>query len=133
MQAQVADVSASGFEPSLVLLRALADPTRLRLVWLLADGEQPVSRLAERLGAQVAAVYQHLERLRESGVVDSRRDGTRIFYRLASEHVSRLVEQVVVTAARLEAGPVEQSAPATRTPPLPAPALGPARRRVAEA
>ena len=47
MQTQVTDASASGFEPSLVLLRALADPTRLRLVWLLSTGEQPVSKLAE--------------------------------------------------------------------------------------
>lgn len=127
------DASASSFEPSLVLLRALADPTRLRLVWLLSNDEQPVSRLAEMLGAQVAAVSQHLARLREAGIVASRRDGTRIFYRLASDQVSRLVEEVVLTAARLEAGTTEQPASVVGTRSRPVPALSPARQQVAEA
>jgi DNA-binding transcriptional ArsR family regulator len=86
----------------LALLKALADPTRLRLVWALAREELPVSQLAVLAGAQVAAVSQHLARLREAGVVASRRDGTRIFYRLAGEQVARFLEEVVLTASRLE-------------------------------
>ncbi|WP_213455553.1 ArsR/SmtB family transcription factor [Rhizomonospora bruguierae] len=102
MQAQISDDPESGFGPSVALLKALADPTRLRLVWALTREELPVSRLAELAGAQVAAVSQHLARLREAGVVASRRDGTRIFYRLASEQVARLLDEVALTATRLE-------------------------------
>lgn len=103
MQTQIWAGSEAGFEASLALLKALADPTRLRLVWALAREELPVSMLAELAGAQVAAVSQHLARLREAGVVVSRRDGTRIFYRLADGQVARLLDEVVLTAARLEA------------------------------
>ncbi|MEU3456537.1 metalloregulator ArsR/SmtB family transcription factor [Micromonospora sp. NPDC006766] len=115
MQAQISDAEGPGFEPSLTLLKVLADPTRLRLVWALAKEEMPVSRLAQLAGAQVAAVSQHLARLREAGVVASRRDGTRIFYRLASDQVTRLLEEVVLTATRLEtAAPEQLRADATR-------------------
>ncbi len=103
METQIQGGSGSGFEPSLALLKALADPTRLRLVWALSRQELPVSRLAELAGAQVAAVSQHLARLREAGVVASRRDGTRVFYRLACDQVARLLDEVVLTATRLDA------------------------------
>jgi ArsR family transcriptional regulator, lead/cadmium/zinc/bismuth-responsive transcriptional repressor len=99
---QISGGLRSGFEPSLALLKALADPTRLRLVWALSGQELPVSQLAELAGAQVAAVSQHLARLREAGVVASRRDGTRIFYRLATPQVARLLDEVVLTATRLD-------------------------------
>jgi DNA-binding transcriptional ArsR family regulator len=112
VQTQIPGDSGSAFDPSLALLKALADPTRLRLVWALAREELPVSRLAELAGAQVAAVSQHLARLREAGVVASRRDGTRIFYRLAGEQVARLLEEVVLTASRLEYGPADADPPA---------------------
>ncbi|MEU8263012.1 metalloregulator ArsR/SmtB family transcription factor [Micromonospora sp. NPDC048999] len=108
MQAQISDAAGPGFEPSLALLKVLADPTRLRVVWALVKEEMPVSRLAQLTGAQVAAVSQHLARLREAGVVASRRDGTRIFYRLASEQVTRLLEEVVLTATRLDAAAPEE-------------------------
>jgi DNA-binding transcriptional ArsR family regulator len=112
VQTQISGDSGSAFEPSLALLKALADPTRLRLVWALSRTEMPVSQLAELAGAQVAAVSQHLARLREAGVVASRRDGTRIFYRLAGEQVARLLEEVVLTATRLERGPDDCETPA---------------------
>jgi ArsR family transcriptional regulator, lead/cadmium/zinc/bismuth-responsive transcriptional repressor len=96
------DDPGRGFAPSLVLLKVLADATRWRIVWALTGGELPVSGLAELAGAHVAAVSQHLAKLREAGVVTSRRDGTRIFYRLASDQVRALLDQVVLTTVRPE-------------------------------
>ncbi len=134
MQAQISDGAGPGFEPSLALLKVLADPTRLRLVWALAREEMPVSQLAQLAGAQVAAVSQHLARLREAGVVASRRDGTRIFYRLASGQVTRLLEEVVLTASRLDAAAPEQISPdaARRAAAAPQRATAAARPRLAQ-
>jgi ArsR family transcriptional regulator, lead/cadmium/zinc/bismuth-responsive transcriptional repressor len=114
------DDPSRGFAPSLALLKVLADATRWRIVWALTDGELPVSSLAELAGAHVAAVSQHLAKLREAGVVTSRRDGTRIFYRLASDQVRVLLDQVVLTTVRLE---VHVRGDDDR------PAAGPARQR----
>jgi DNA-binding transcriptional ArsR family regulator len=90
-----------GFELVVDLLKALAEPTRLRLVWALAGREHSVGELAELAGAHVAAVSQHLARLREAGLVVSRRDGTRIFYRASTPHLAALLDQLVVVGGHV--------------------------------
>lgn len=72
----------------------LATPTRLHLVWLLSQQDQDVGSLAERTGAPVAAVSQHLAKLRLTGVVSARRDGRRQIYSVDDPHVVTLVEQI---------------------------------------
>lgn len=72
----------------------LATPTRLHLVWLLAQQDQDVGSLAEQAGAPVAAVSQHLAKLRLTGVVSARRDGRRQIYSVDDPHVVTLVEQI---------------------------------------
>ncbi|GAA4263598.1 ArsR/SmtB family transcription factor [Dactylosporangium darangshiense] len=89
------------FGPVVDVLKALAEATRLRLVWALAQREHSVGELAELVGANVAAVSQHLARLRDAGLVASRRDGTRIFYRAATPHLAALLEQVVVVGGHV--------------------------------
>ncbi|MEV8512117.1 metalloregulator ArsR/SmtB family transcription factor [Dactylosporangium sp. NPDC051484] len=106
------------------VLRALAEPTRLRLVWALAAREHSVGELAELIGANVAAVSQHLARLREAGIVDSRRDGTRIFYRAATPHLADLLDQLVVVGGHVSG---ELDLPRAATPVAAAPATA-ARR-----
>ena len=65
------------------LFKALSDPTRLRLVALLAvHGEICVCKLAEALNEPGFKVSRHLRVLRSAGVVDARRDGTWMHYRL---------------------------------------------------
>lgn len=63
---------------------ALADPTRLRLVALLRDGEVCVGDLVRVLGLPQGTVSRHLGRLRRAGLVGHRRAGTWIYYRLAA-------------------------------------------------
>jgi DNA-binding transcriptional ArsR family regulator len=89
-------VTQEQFEPVMDVLKALAEPTRLRLVWALSQREQSVGELADLVGANVAAVSQHLARLREAGLVASRRDRTRIYYRAATPHVTGLLDHLVV-------------------------------------
>lgn len=70
---------------------ALGDPTRRRILEVLADGEQPVSAVVEALQAQQAisqpAVSQHLRVLRDAGLVSVRNEGTRRLHTLAPEGI----------------------------------------------
>ena len=65
------------------LLRAVADETRLRIVALLAEGELCVCHVEAALALPQPTVSRHLGVLRAAGVVDARRDGTWVYYRLA--------------------------------------------------
>jgi DNA-binding transcriptional ArsR family regulator len=75
--------------------KLLADPTRLRILWTLLHGEHAVNPLADHVGAQPAAVSQHLAKLRMARVVRSRREGNRIYYLAQDAHVRRLVEEAL--------------------------------------
>lgn len=66
-----------------VLFRALADPTRLRLLNLIGDREICVCYFVEILGLSQPKISRHLAYLRRAGIVDSRRDGKWMHYRLA--------------------------------------------------
>jgi DNA-binding transcriptional ArsR family regulator len=85
------------------VFRMLADPTRVRVLWALADGEMSVNELAEHIGKPAPSVSQHLAKLRMARLVRTRRAGTTIFYSLENEHVQRLVVDAVFNAEH--AGP----------------------------
>lgn len=65
-------------------LRALAHPSRLRIVEELARGERCVCELAQIVGTEMPTVSRHLAILRQAGLVDDQRRGARVFYRLAN-------------------------------------------------
>jgi ArsR family transcriptional regulator len=67
------------------LFRALGDETRLRIVALLSHGELCVCHLEEALRLSQPKVSRHLAILRSAGVVEHRRDGTWVHYRLARQ------------------------------------------------
>jgi DNA-binding transcriptional ArsR family regulator len=62
------------------LLMALADKTRLRLLYLMADGEISVGDLTAAIGVSQPKISRHLAYLRSSGLVNTRRDGKSIYY-----------------------------------------------------
>jgi ArsR family transcriptional regulator, lead/cadmium/zinc/bismuth-responsive transcriptional repressor len=72
------------------IFRALADPTRVRLVAELAKGEACVGDLADAIELSQSAVSHQLGDMRAQGLVRSRRDGRHIFYALDDEHVQDL-------------------------------------------
>ena len=89
--------------------RALAGGSRLLMLDVLAQGERSVEHLADAAGLSVANASQHLQVLRRAGLVETRRAGTRVVYRLAGEEVLRLWVAVrEVAAARV--GDVERAA-----------------------
>jgi rhodanese-related sulfurtransferase len=82
--------------------KALANPARLELLDLLAQGERSVEELAAAAAMKVSNTSAQLRTLAGAGLVASRRDGVRIYYRLADENVSAFVGQVQdFAAARL--------------------------------
>ncbi|MFB9235571.1 ArsR/SmtB family transcription factor [Plantactinospora siamensis] len=84
--------------------RMLADPTRIKVLWALLQGESSVACLAELAGATPTAVSQHLAKLRLAGLVKGRREGTFVYYSTADEHVGRLLAQALFHADHLDRG-----------------------------
>jgi len=84
--------------------KALANGRRAELVDVLAQGERSVEELADEIGQTVANTSQHLQRLLRSGLVETRRDGTRIYYSLSSPVVLTLWRTMRQTAEEHVAG-----------------------------
>lgn len=74
------------------LLRALANPQRLEILCLLAEGEMPVAALNERLSLSQSALSQHLAVLRAEGIVGTRREAQSIHYSLLPGPAARLMD-----------------------------------------
>jgi ArsR family transcriptional regulator len=80
------------------LFRALADPTRLRLLNLMAGQEVCVCYFTEVIGAPQPKISRHLAYLRKAGIVAARREGKWMHYRLAapsSPHVASILKSVL--------------------------------------
>jgi DNA-binding transcriptional ArsR family regulator len=71
-------------------LKAMADPTRLRILHSLQEGEKCVNDLLAGLSCSQANVSKHLAILRKAGLVDCRRDGSSVFYRIADPAVYQI-------------------------------------------
>src|SRR5947207_4336445 len=70
---------------------ALASPKRIELLDLLGQGEKTVEALAEQVATPVKNTSAHLRVLRQTQLVETRRDGTYVYYRLANDDVLRLL------------------------------------------
>ena len=83
--------------------KLLADPTRLRIVWALLHGEHSVNNLSDHVGAQPAAVSQHLAKLHLARIVTRRREGTFFHYSIDNEHIGRLAEEALFSSDHIVA------------------------------
>lgn len=88
----MSDGAAKGalFDAFASVAAALGSGRRAEIVDLLAQGERSVEEVASEVGQSVASTSHHLRLLARSGLARSRRDGNRVFYRLASEQVAEL-------------------------------------------
>ena len=89
-----AEAMAQGAEQACDLLKAIATPNRLMLLCSLMNGEMTVGQLSEAVGSKQSLTSHHLNRLRLSGLVSSRRDEKFIYYRLADD-VAKLIVGVL--------------------------------------
>ncbi len=74
------------------LLKSIANAQRLRILCLLAGGERSVGALNELLDLSQSALSQHLARLRDEGLVTTRREAQTIHYRLAEGPARRIIK-----------------------------------------
>src|SRR5256885_14380175 len=88
------------FDGFAAVAKALGSGRRAEIVDLLAQGERSVDEIAAEISQSVANTSQHLQVLARAGLVRSRREGTRVFYRLASERVGDLWAAVREVAVR---------------------------------
>lgn len=72
------------------LFSALSDPTRLRIISVLLEGERNVGDIAAQLEMSESAVSHQLRGLRQLRLVRSRRNGRQIYYALDDDHIARL-------------------------------------------
>jgi DNA-binding transcriptional ArsR family regulator len=84
----------SPYRQSTRLFKVLAHPTRLRLLGALRDREECVCHLTALLQARQAYVSQQLMFLRHAGLIDDRKDGSRVFYRVKDPRVFRVLDAV---------------------------------------
>jgi DNA-binding transcriptional ArsR family regulator len=80
--------------------KALSSPHRLEILELLAQGERTVDSLATEMGQSLANTSQHLQALRQAALVESRRDGVFVHYRLADPDVFELSKAIRSVAER---------------------------------
>jgi DNA-binding transcriptional ArsR family regulator len=87
----VQELAANSMEAE-ELLKALANSHRLMILCELKDGERSVSALEQVVPLTQSALSQHLAKLREGGIVATRREAQTIYYSLSDARVSRLIE-----------------------------------------
>src|SRR5512141_1809672 len=75
------------YETQSNLLKAIAHPTRLAILDILRDGEQCVCHLEATLGLRQAYISQQLMILKQAGLLEARRDGLNLYYRVAKPEV----------------------------------------------
>ncbi|UCD53428.1 MAG: winged helix-turn-helix transcriptional regulator [Phycisphaerales bacterium] len=76
------------------VLRAVAHPLRLQVIELLEKGEMCVGAISEALGEKQAITSQQLNIMKNRGILTSRREGTKVFYRLENRNVTQVLNCV---------------------------------------
>jgi len=74
------------------LMEMLSQPIRLKILCILLDREQSVLKLAEQAGLSQPAMSHHLKKLRDAGLVKTRRDAQTIYYSLKGDEASAVIE-----------------------------------------
>lgn len=82
------------------IAKALASPHRLELVHVLSQGERSVEDLSREVGLSIANASQHLQALRDAHLLNSRKEGQRVYYRLSDPDVFRLTQLIRQLAER---------------------------------
>ena len=84
------------------LLKALADETRIRIVQSLLGGEQCACAIVPFIGKAQPTVSQHLKILEESGVLESRRVGVNVLYKIKSEEARKMMAILGIPKVKID-------------------------------
>lgn len=72
-------------------LKAISHPLRLKILCTLGESEISVQDIVEQVGTSQSNISQHLAILRDKGILDSRKDANRVFYRVADARLLQLI------------------------------------------
>lgn len=75
-------------------LKAMAHPLRLKILCILGDGEISVQVIANLVGTSQSNISQHLAILRDKGILASRKDANRVYYRVGDPRTLRLIDMM---------------------------------------
>ena len=76
------------------VFKALADPTRLKILECVRDSEKCICEIIPYTGKSQPNVSQHLKVLKNAGIVDERKDGTRIMIKISNEEIYNIINNV---------------------------------------
>lgn len=77
------------------IFRIFSNDKRILIFWLLSESELPVNDIAEKVGTSIQNTSQHLRLMKDKDIVESRRDGKEIYYRIADNDISLFCKQIV--------------------------------------
>ena len=75
-------------------LKAMSHPLRLKILCTLGEQEVSVQDIVERVGTSQSNISQHLAILRDKGILDSRKDANRVFYRMVDSRTLKLIDMM---------------------------------------
>lgn len=121
----VISTMTDSFKLQAKLFKALIHPVRLAILNILRSDEECVCHLEAALGYRQAYISQHLMLLREAGLIQDRRDGWNIFYRVAKPEVFDLIDYTTMMVGVDSPQVGEKSPPRKRIPNCPCPKCNP--------
>ncbi len=105
-------------------LKAISHPARLAVLDILRDGEQCVCHMEATLGLRQSSISQQLMVLREAGLVEVRRDGLNMYYRVVNPRIFPVLDAVYAAACRPRPRPVHKHGKGKTSCPCPKCAAG---------
>jgi ArsR family transcriptional regulator len=76
------------------VFKALADPTRLKILECIEKGERCICEIIPYTGKSQPCVSQHLKVMKNAGVIDERKDGTKIMIKASNDDIFKIIKQV---------------------------------------
>ena len=76
------------------VFKALADPTRLKIIECVENGEKCICEIIPYTGKSQPNVSQHLKVMNHAGIIDERKDGTKIMIKASNDEIFKIVDQV---------------------------------------
>jgi DNA-binding transcriptional ArsR family regulator len=93
MKSRTDSLSVEAVQQAATMLKCIGHPVRLQIIELLdREGEQNVTAIYEALGIEQAVASQHLNLMRDKGILISRREGVNVFYRIEDPRVTRVID-----------------------------------------
>ena len=82
---------SENIEQAAIAMQAMSHPLRIKILCMLSSGEMIVQDLVDAVGTTQSNVSQHLRILKDCGIVASRKDATRIYYRIEDRRIVRMI------------------------------------------